>query len=54
MKYIGLTLLSIVWLLSTFLLAITLIGILVFIIEDEKNESYWFVYGKKLIDWMSA
>jgi hypothetical protein len=27
---------------------------LVFIIEDEKNESYWFVYGKKLIDWMSA
>ena len=54
MKYIGLTLLSIVWLLSTLLLAITFIGILVFFIEDENDEIYWFVYGRKLIDGLSA
>lgn len=54
MKYIGLTLLSIVWLLSTCLLAITVIGILVFIIEDKNDEIYWFVYGRKLIDGLSA
>ena len=54
MKYIGLTLLSIVWLLATFLLAITFIGILVFFIEDENDEIYWFVYGRKLIDELSA
>jgi ABC-type transport system involved in multi-copper enzyme maturation permease subunit len=54
MKYIGLTLLSIVWLLSTFLLAISIIGTLVFFIEDENDEIYWFVYGRKLIHEMSA
>ena len=54
MKYIGLALLSIVWLLSTCLLAITVIGILVFIIEDKNDEIYWFVYGRKLIDELSA
>jgi ABC-type transport system involved in multi-copper enzyme maturation permease subunit len=54
MKYIGLTLLSIVWLLSTFLLAISIIGTLVFFIEDENDEIYWCVYGRKLIHEMSA
>jgi len=54
MKYIGLTLLSIVWMLSTFLLAITFIGIFVFFIEDKNDEIYWFVYGRKLIDGLSA
>ena len=54
MKYIGLTLLSIIWLLATLLLVATIIGNLVFFIEDENNESYWFVYGKKLIDGMSS
>jgi hypothetical protein len=54
MKYIGLTLLSIVWLLSTILLAITFIGILVFFIEDENDEIYWFAYGRKLINGLSA
>ena len=53
MKYVGLTLLSILWLLSTILLAITFIGILVFFIEDENDEIYWFVYGRKLIDGLS-
>ena len=38
MKYIGLTLLSIVWLLATFLLVITIVGITVFFIEDKNNE----------------
>lgn len=54
MKYIGLTLLSIVWLLSTFLLAITLIGMIVFVFEDKNDEIYWFVYGRKLIDGLYA
>lgn len=54
MKYIGLTLLSIVWLLATFLLVITIVGITVFFIEDKNNEIYWFVYGRKLIDGLSA
>lgn len=49
MKYLGLTLVSIVWLLLTVVLAISFIGILVFIVHDGKN-SYWFSYGRKLID----
>ena len=54
MKYIGLTLLSMIWLLLTLLLAITIIGVSVFFIEDENDEIYWFVYGRKLIDGLSA
>lgn len=50
MKYIALMILIVVWLLSTFFLAITVIGILVFFIEDENDTVYWFELGKKLIN----
>lgn len=54
MKYLGLTLLTIVWFLSTFLLAITFVGTLVFFIEDENDEIYWFAYGRNLIKGLVA
>jgi hypothetical protein len=50
MKYILITLLSIVWLLTTVLLAITVIGVIAFMVEDENEQSYWFTYGKKLLN----
>lgn len=48
-KYLGLTLVSIVWLLSTVVLAISFIGILALLVHDGNN-SYWFSYGRKLIN----
>jgi len=50
MKYIGLTLLSIVWLLLTLLLVASIIGIFVFLIQDQHDESYWFSYGKRILE----
>jgi len=50
MKYILITLLIIVWLLTTVMLAITVIGLIVFMIEDENDQSHWFVYGRKLLN----
>jgi hypothetical protein len=50
MKYLIFTLLSIIWLLLTLLLAMTIVGILVFFIENNDDEIYWFAYGRKLLD----
>ena len=50
MKYFVLTLLSIIWMLTTVLLAISCVGLFVFFVEDPKDEVYWFSYGKKLTD----
>lgn len=50
MKYILITLLSIVWLLTTVLLAITVIGVIAFMIEDENDQSHWFTYGRRLLN----
>jgi hypothetical protein len=50
MKYFALVLLSILWMLTTVLLAVSCIGLFVFLTEDPKDEAYWFSYGRKLID----
>ena len=53
MKYLSLTILNILWLLTTLVLTISVIGILVFFIDNEQDEPYWFNYGKKLLDGFS-
>jgi hypothetical protein len=50
MKYLIFTLLSIIWLLLTLILAMTIFGIIVFFIENKDDEIYWFAYGRKLLD----
>jgi hypothetical protein len=50
MKYLTLTILSLLWMLTTLLLAVSCVGLLVFFIMDEDDEMYWFTYGKKLLD----
>jgi hypothetical protein len=52
MKYFALTILSILWMLTTVLLAVSIIGlpVLLFMIEFETGEIYWFSYGRKLLD----
>lgn len=58
MKKIGITLAFIFWMLMTFLLAISLVGLVVLIREDsnssyfkgEEGEAVWFKIGKKLVD----
>jgi hypothetical protein len=50
MKYILITLLSIVWLLTTVLLPITVIGLIVFMLEDENDQCLWFTYGRVLLN----
>lgn len=50
MKYFLLILLSIIWMLTTVILAVSCIGIFVFLTEDPKDEVYWFSYGRKLLD----
>ena len=50
MKYLGLTILNILWIITTLLLAISIIGLLVFFIDDEQDEVYWFSYGRKLLE----
>lgn len=51
MKYFALTILSILWMLTTVLLALSVVGIFVLLIDDFKtDEMYWFSYGRKLLD----
>lgn len=50
MKYICLTLVIILWLLFTFLLTVTILGVTVILLEDKSEKSYWFNYLDKLIE----
>lgn len=50
MKYLTLTFLITLWIVSTIILGISIIGIVVFTIEDESGGIYWFAYGQKLLD----
>jgi hypothetical protein len=50
MKYLGLTILSLLWILTTLLLAVSCVGLLVFFIPNEEDDIYWFTYGRKLLD----
>lgn len=42
--------LFVLWLLSTVLLTMTIIGIFVFLIEDKNDERCWFNLGKRLLE----
>jgi len=53
MKYLTLTILSLLWILATLVLIISVMGILTFFMENEQDEPYWFSYGKKLLDGFS-
>jgi hypothetical protein len=58
MKTVGITISFIVWCLITLILSISIIGLIVFIREDnecrnwqgEEGESAWFKMGRKLIN----
>jgi hypothetical protein len=50
MKYLTLTILSLLWMLTTLLLSVSCVGLIVFFIANEEDEIYWFSYGKKLLD----
>jgi len=50
MKYFAITIVLVVWLLATVLLSITIVGIIVFMIEDDNNEIYWFNFALNLRD----
>jgi hypothetical protein len=50
MKYLTLTILSLLWILATLVLIMSVVGIATFFVDNEQDEPYWFSYGKKLLD----
>lgn len=49
MKYLGLTILILFWFLISLCLVLTLIGIVVFVVENDEGESFWFSIVTNLI-----
>ena len=38
------------WIIMTVILTVSIFGMISFLPEDAKGESYWFVFGKNLLE----
>lgn len=40
------------WMILTVILTLSIIGMMAFMFEDNYSESYWFIFGKQMFDYI--